>query len=277
MQMMKQNLSYGTFTPKLFISIGEHNHFFTLRETELYFKQCGEVGSFEVRSFHHCNLSQNSDEAFSKALKYAESFGLELETSASTLKEQMDAIKRETADEAAKREARIAAQFLIDEAARIEREAAMKAVADGGVFPFGQFADKPFNVAPVSYLNWMMKSVDEFEPDSMIKYVAERICELCADVRLPEPTGGYVGQVKERLSFEATVVRTSGFETQFGWTAVTTMVDTEGHCLVVFSGAFMPSVGEKLVFKATVKDHKEYEETEQTILQRVTLDKGAEK
>lgn len=156
-----------TFRPVLFIDIGAHNHFFTLRETYLHTRYVpgdGPMGNavvngvyqgaveYEVRSFHHQNLAQEPAEAFAKATALAEAMGLELDASEADLGQRLADIRRATAEELeerkraqAEREARWAAE-------RAEREAAKRAMIRDGRFPYGVHEGKPFAEVPVGLI-----------------------------------------------------------------------------------------------------------------------------
>lgn len=103
-----RTLNPSTFVPTLFIGVGELGCFFTLRETYLHAVPgpgpMGNAvvngvyqGSFEVRSYHVKNLSQDPDEAFEKAQEASERMGLKLTTSRDSLREEMNAIHRANA------------------------------------------------------------------------------------------------------------------------------------------------------------------------------------
>lgn len=275
----------SNFIPQLFIGVGETGAFFTLRETyEHWYKGEGGVPQREIRSYHHFNLSQDADEAFSKAQHYAEAYAVRLSTTRESLEQEMRDIQRATAEQLAER-ARIAQR---DEQERKEqqerREAERAAHVDAclaeGVFPFGRFVGMKFCDAPVGYLTWMVRNVDTFE-DPALRRVAARIAECCADSILPiaDPVL-HVGEVGVRSEFNVIVLRVTDFgrpsfqgygvETVY----VVTMMDLATQaCLVSLSTAFTASEGDKLRIKATVKKHGEYNGQAQTIIQRIKVAK----
>lgn len=85
----------------------------------------------------------------------------------------------------------------------------------------------------------------------------------------------HTGTVGKRQTFTATVVRVSSYArpryASYGdetvW--IISMTDTEGNTLVSKSASFHAPKGETLTFKATVKDHDEYQGERQTIVQRI--------
>lgn len=281
----------STFTPQLYIDIGATGAYFTLRETyehKRYIRGEGDMGGavlngvyqgtvdVEVRSFHHYNLSQNADEAFAKATAASEAMGMELTTTRESLEMEMREIKRADAEQLAERERRAAqlqAEWDAERAARMQEK--LDKIAQG-VFPFGPHCDQKFEEASIGYLDWLMRKVADFEEGSLIRLTAEAVLASWSHVMLPTPDAELtVGEPGKRLQFSVTVVRSAHFERLAfnGYSVervyVTTMVDASGACLVCFSTAFAPGVGEKLSIKATVKDHSEYKGQAQTIVQRV--------
>lgn len=86
----------------------------------------------------------------------------------------------------------------------------------------------------------------------------------------------HVGTVGKRQDFEATFAGSNAFDTAYGtmWVA---RFDTPAGVLVYKGGTpFWPSTikpGDRMKFKATIKEHDDYKGTKQTIIQRVA---GAE-
>ncbi|QIG75252.1 hypothetical protein EVC29_023 [Rhizobium phage RHph_Y52] len=279
------------FVPKLFVSIGKDQHFFTLRETYQHTTYLPGPGGnavvngvyqgtaiTETRSFHHFNLSQDADEAWQKAQETSERFGLPLMGSREEMVEEMAAIKRATAEQLAAREAeRIAWQ----EERKAERAAELARKIDqinSGVFAFGPFVGEKFVDAKPSYLEWFVDKRDDFEADSLPRLTADAIVRF-ASHRLPikPDPAATIGEVGKRLDVEVTVTRQFTFqrdrfnawgtETVF----ITTMITPDRVCVVVKSTSFSPDVGETLKLRGTVKAHTEYKGQMQTILQRVKV------
>jgi len=86
----------------------------------------------------------------------------------------------------------------------------------------------------------------------------------------------YVGQPGERLTLRVTVERIYSFErpafNRAGYEVshIVTMRDEAGNC-VVSKGRFHAERGESFTIKATVKEHSEYRDQRQTIVQRVAV------
>lgn len=266
-----------SFTPYLFIGIGETGAFFTLREAYDLNLRTGKVVTA-----HLCNLSQDADEALRKATEYAEAQAIELRTNANTLAEEMRAIQRATA---AEREERARVQRVQEEQLAAQRAAYEQQQRDRiaeGVYPLGPYQGKQFEQASRSYIDWIMRKVAEFEAGSVLHQLAQAVADKCGHLRLPDADPALlVGEPKKRQEFTVTVVRSAFFDRD-SWDYrsiervwVTAMVTDAGACLVVFSSTFSPEVGEELRIKATVKSHSEYKGQAQTIVQRVTVQNKA--
>lgn len=279
------------FVPSLFVGIGKDYHFFTLRETYEHTTYLpGANGNAvingvyqgtaikETRSFHHFNLSQDADEAYSKAVEAAANFGLKLTCTRADLDTQMLEIKRATAAEMAEREER-AAKWEAERKALRDAELARKIeLTNSGFFAFGKFCDKSFNDVDPGYLEWFVSARDDFEAGSLLQITADAILRLAAD-RLPvKPDAtATIGEIGKRLDVRVTVVRSFGFwrESFSGYGServyITTMVTDDRVCVVVKSTAFAPDVGETFTLRGTVKEHSEYKGQMQTIMQRVKI------
>ncbi len=275
-------MNQANFVPELFIGIGETNAFFTLRETYLHEQWVGGAGGYlsrEVRSFHHCNLSQDADAAVAKAEDYAERLCLKLNTNAEALKSERREIERATAEQLKAREDRLTQERAEYEAWRATQESERRAQIEEGIIPFGRFSGKTFREVPRGYINWLMDKAEEgeFEAGSLMGLIGLTAIRLCPDLRLPKPIRDlYIGTEGRREVFEAVVIRVYDFTRPgFGWNArpetcyITTLVTAEGACLITFSAAFAPAEGDTVKIKATVKKHDEYKGQAQTVLQRV--------
>lgn len=229
-----------TFVPHLYIDIGRTGALFTLRETFLYTKYVGGQREELVSSFHHKNLSQDPDEALRKAQDFAKEYGLELTTTRESLADDLRKITRRSAEDV---EAERQAIERERENYRIERELALKEKIDNGVFPFGAFSGEKFRDAPIQYINWLIEKKDDFE--DLMKYLAEKVAEECADLVLPKPDpDAYYGEPKQRFDEDVTVIRRtsftrpaySGFRDEYVF--VTTMVNKDGVCFVSITPSF---------------------------------------
>lgn len=258
------------YTPVMFVGIGRDNHFFTLRETYMHeWYDSYKIPHYEVRSFHHFNLSQDPDEAIAKATEAAAKLGLRLNTTRESLVDEMNTIKRATAEEMAARERAQAAQQAEYEAMKQERFDRDMEVINAGFFPFGKFTGIAFEKAEQGYVQWIMAKRDEFEEGSLLRAVADKLIRDYPELAAPtlNPTT-YVGNVGDRIAITVKVLRSYAFNTDFGWSYITTMADTDNNC-IISKGKFNAKVGEVLSIKATIKAHDEYKGQAQTVVQRV--------
>jgi len=274
-----------TFTPHLFISVGETGAMFTLRETHPhYIAGEGDYGNavvngvyqgrIEVRDHHVKNLGQDPDEAFQKAQEYAKECGLELKSNRATLDRELRKIGRATKEEMeARRQKELEAWFNRRALEIINRQVFLnkcqKSINDG-VMPVGKYSGSLISKLPRGYLAWIAEA--EFEEKSPMRLIKTYLFNQRLVTPLPTPDKtSTVGEPKQRLDFDVTVVKSIDFDTRFGLCTVTTMVDSNKNCLVVFSSSFAPEVGEELKIKATVKEHSEYNGQAQTIVSRVKI------
>jgi hypothetical protein len=80
----------------------------------------------------------------------------------------------------------------------------------------------------------------------------------------------YFGEVGARSEFTLEVIKKSGFSTQFGWTTLHIFKDENGNVATWFSSNKEFEEGSAITIKATVKEHREYNGTKQTVLTRCT-------
>lgn len=275
------------FTPTLFIDIGEHQHFFTLRETYLHTVHIPGEGpngnavvngvyqgttQTEVRSFHHQNLSQDGDEAYTKAVALAAELGLALTTQPGEMAFKLAEIQRATAAELAAREAYY--QLM-----REEREATKREKIAQGVYPVGRWTDRAFKAPEcLGYTRWVGLNVDKFEAGSIMRDIADAIITQCPELLTPDfDQRAYVGTIGQRLTLDVEVVRVFSFTRPSfsGWGQETvwivSMRGPQRECIVSKSASFRAEVGEKFRMKATVKDHDDYKGQAQTIVQRINV------
>jgi hypothetical protein len=80
----------------------------------------------------------------------------------------------------------------------------------------------------------------------------------------------YFGTIGKREEFTLEVIKKNGFDTQFGYTILHIFKDQDGNVATWFSSNKEFEVGQTYTIKATVKEHREYNETLQTVLTRCT-------
>mgnify|MGYP000866649476 CR=1 FL=1 len=288
-------MSRKNFQPELFISVGEHHNFYTLRETYLhtiYIRGEGDMGGAvvngvyqgtvqtEVRSFHHFNLSTDADEAFAKATECALEMTLPLAThSADEVRQQMEAIRRATAEELkAREEARAAQEQAWAEERAARREKAEEDLGEGRI-SMGRHEGKRIEDLSPGYLAWMVSKEEEFEPGSFNRLMARTIREKFAHLLPRKPLPDlHVGSEGKRQVFSVEVLRVHSFlrpKYNASWLTETvwivTMITPEGACLVSKGTSFCAQEGEKLTIKATVKEHSWYNDQAQTVVQRIVV------
>ncbi|MCK1668608.1 hypothetical protein IVA91_27475 [Bradyrhizobium sp. 153] len=75
---------------------------------------------------------------------------------------------------------------------------------------------------------------------------------------------------------DVTVARVASFQRpafNAPWTTdtvwIVTMYDAAGHCIVSKSSSFRAEAGERFSISATVKEHSQYDDEAQTVVQRI--------
>jgi len=269
-------MSRDTFTPHLYIGIGETEAFFTLRETYLHSWRDAYGDHTEVRSFHHCNLAQDPTEAYAKAVDRAIGMELQLTSTLEGIQREMREIKRATAEQLARREAELRERQAKWEAERQERNEQLRAMIDDGIMPLGRYRDTPFSSIPTGYIEFL--ATTEFEEGSIFAY-AGKYARNHPELRAPQLSQVHIGEVGQRLTMKVEVIRVFTFTRPMfnaPWRAeavfIVTMRETDsGACVVCKSTTFCPDEREKLVIKATVKEHGEYKGQNQTLVNRVKI------
>lgn len=80
--------------------------------------------------------------------------------------------------------------------------------------------------------------------------------------------GAWIGTLRERREFTATVRRIVGFDSPWGWKTLVTLDTPVGTLLWSTTSPIEMTEGEQLSFKATVKAHREYRGERQTEISR---------
>lgn len=256
------------FIPHVFISIGEHGHFFTLRCTQ---ERIIGRGS-RVVSYHVQNLSQNADEAFAAAKEYASSRGMILKTPRAELPDNLDEIfKRKRGEVKAARERR--------KNEKAEREAAFLAAKQeyrkkqeqsilDGVLPFGKHQGKKITDV-ADYAKWIVSRREEFDPGSILAFAAEVI-----ERDFPQVMASGFNQMHlpyregARVEVRGVVKRVTGFDGAYGWTRIVTIQAEGGEC-VVAKGSWYTEEGKTVRILGTIKEKTEYNGQNQTVINRV--------
>lgn len=274
------------FQPQYAIGIGEHNHFFTLREShKVYVPAPGPMGNAVINGVyqgtvrvgwrHVKNLSQNPQEAIEKAHEAAKAAGIPLVTvTAAELGEQLDAIQRADAAEIARREQ----EARDDAAAMAERQKAMMLAGAidvaNGYLPEGM-ANAGKRIAEISfgYAAWLLDKREELEglPRAVAEYVATNLRALHPwPVEEEVAALGAPGQRLQRLLVQ--VQRTIPIDSAWGRNWLMIGVDEDGHRVKQFcSGAKWAEPGDVCLIAATVKGEDDYRGERATMLQRVKV------
>lgn len=80
----------------------------------------------------------------------------------------------------------------------------------------------------------------------------------------------YVGNVKDKIVVDVTVIGCTGFESQYGYMFVNTFKTVDSDNIFVWiTGTKSYEVGTKLTIMGTIKNHQEYRGVKQTVLTRV--------
>lgn len=274
---------------ELKIGIGLNNHFYTLREAYPHYSG-GEVlngvytGSIEIRYGHVQNLSQNAEEAVAKAKELAALKGLPLQpVTAEELQGQLAEIHRATAEQIAERVRKDEMRQAEYEAYRENAERQFFEVVAAGFCPIGQFAGQHLSQIDRGYATWLMEKRDGMEPGGLMRAIADKVADDFPELRLPVPDpAAKLGEPKQRMDFEATITRLYMFDGgMYGPALFCTMVTDDGVCLLSKSGAWhviFPKYGpaytdlkpgQRVKFKATVKEHKVFRDQMQTVIQRI--------
>jgi hypothetical protein len=89
-----------------------------------------------------------------------------------------------------------------------------------------------------------------------------------------DDTSAYVGEIKERIEFEAQVEFTKEFDGYYGTTTLIKLRDLEGNVFTWFASGYQNVArGDRVSIKGTVKKHEEFREVKQTILTRCKVTK----
>lgn len=105
---------------------------------------------------------------------------------------------------------------------------------------------------------------------AMIERAEQRVAERAEKRAADAAASQWVGTVGDRIEITATIVFVTSYETQFGVTVVTGLRDDAGNMLIQ-KGVGIGYKGEKIVVRATVKEHSVRDGMKQTILSRPKL------
>lgn len=89
-----------------------------------------------------------------------------------------------------------------------------------------------------------------------------------------EKQSAHIGTIKEKRTFITTLKKVHTFEGEWGLTFINIMNDEDNNIIVYKGGKKLAEEGDKIVLTATIKDHTEYKEIKQTIIQRPKILEG---
>lgn len=125
-------------------------------------------------------------------------------------------------------------------------------------------ADIPFGVVPIK-LPWELAG----KPDGSLKD-EDSLRTAIDSLIYEESSSEFVGSIGERLEIQVKVTGNFPIEGSFGTTILHTMEDYNGNVFVWATAAKNWPVGTEKLIRGTVKEHKTYRNTKQTVLTRCT-------
>lgn len=128
------------------------------------------------------------------------------------------------------------------------------------------------NLAQIGQNDYVTTKSSGFAASAIVAYQKEIEQEIKRAAKRKE-SAGYVGTVGKREHFVATLVRSHGFENEWGVQFIHKFIDAEGHILVWKTATELTDG--KYALRATVKAHEEYAKTGelQTVITRAIFSK----
>jgi len=273
-----KNGSAISFSPVLFVGIGATFGFYTLRETYLHERWVGGAGGYmdkTVRSFHHRNLANTADLAWTKANEAGKAMGIPMITEREGMEEEMRKLTRASADEMKERAYKAAVEA--NERSEDNDFYMMLNLTKYPVSEFagGKYAGKTFaevNKFDRGYLEWMASREEfRFPSDELSNLALKTFLENYEAVLVANDE--HFGELKTRYEFEATIVSTMLIDSDYGGSTLVKMIDENGYRLATFYSGYKwePKAGEEIRFKATVKKHGDYKGVNETMVNRVAV------
>lgn len=166
-----------------------------------------------------------------------------------------------------------------------EREALMMVADD--LWPFGKNKGQSILDAENGYLLWWA----EQPVDGSTSHPAAALIDRCKGIALERnlyakrdqakaeretrwaadaARSGWIGDVGERMTFEATVEFIKEFEGDYGFTYLRKLRTEAGDVIVYWGSAEMGDKGDVVKFDARIKKHDEFRDTKQTVVNRPT-------
>lgn len=163
-------------------------------------------------------------------------------------------------------------------------------LVEAGEMPFGKHRGKKIASLDAGYLLWWSDRAKEESRDPVtcaivaactgvaleMGYIAER--ERKTAERLErDARSEYIGEIKQRLELEGNVEKIIWLSPiQVAWNTfqqqcMIVIVVDDSHRVVYFGSSNFAEEGQRIKFKATVKNHEEYKGVKQTVIQRPAL------
>lgn len=123
-------------------------------------------------------------------------------------------------------------------------------------------------IAKVNVVSWRTSGMA-----AAIACAYEREQGRIAERATQKAVSKHFGTVGKREKFTLTVVRTTGYESTYGIKTAVSLRDDEGN-VALWRATGVPDLraGHRYTVKATVKEHGEYKEVAQTVLNRLTVE-----
>ena len=109
------------------------------------------------------------------------------------------------------------------------------------------------------------------------KGVAQRAKRLSwkKDKILTKNNSEFVGQLKDRGTFDLSLTFRKGFDTDFGVSFLNTLKDAQGNVFTYWGNSFLDvELDSTITVKATIKEYREYQGTKQTVINRPKIIEG---
>ena len=251
-----------------YLGTGEKTMMYTLRVQ--WFEKVmfeGEHVTLERDSYIQ-NLSTNKHSAVQKAAEMGYTIELPLF--------DLEEIRRNDAEKIVRlREER----ELKEETERIAKEDALISIIKLGKFPFGKFREQNFEEADTSYIiYWLKSDPQDSVTRSLVSMLRVKFKNLVKILDM-KANGEYFGNPKTRYqNIKGTIIEKFSFMGFYGWNTVMKVISETGE-LLVYKGAGnlempngdYPEIGDIITFAGTVKEHSQWKDENQTMVQRVKL------
>lgn len=129
------------------------------------------------------------------------------------------------------------------------------------------------NLAQIGINGFVTQKSAGFAASAVVAYQKE-VEEEVKRAAKREAGQGYVGKVNERINFTGRLVKSNGFDSQWGYQFFHRFVDDGGNILVWKTGSELEQ-GERFKVTATVKSHEEYRGEPQTYITRAKVSLAA--